>query len=134
MALTAQQTADVRRFMGYPSVGLDYPTDDSRDFAYSFVSPGVWQTLTHRLNNMAPEDENTLITVYLTNLYVLETAITAASANLDTDSAAVWKHNRSEVSDRLKLFDEWRRRLCYFIGIAPGPSLGAGGNVRIRRS
>jgi hypothetical protein len=134
MPLTAQQTADVRRFAGYPSVGLDHPTDDSRDFAYSFVSPGIWETLTHRLNNMAPEDENTLVNVYLTNLYTLETGIVGAAANLDTEQAAVWKRNRNEVRERTKLFDDWRRRMCFFIGIPPGPSLGSGQGIRLRRS
>lgn len=132
MALTAQQQADVRRFAGYPSLGVDTPADNSRDFAYSYVSPGVWQTLNHRLNNMPPEIESTLTTVYLTNLTALEAAIPAAAANLDTDQAAVWHRNKSEVGDRFKLFDEWRRRMCGFIGIAPGPMLGKGGS-RMRR-
>jgi hypothetical protein len=132
MALTAQQTADCRRFCGYPSLGIDTPADASRDFAYGWVSPGVWQTLFTRLQNMPPETENTLITVYLANLYVLEAAIVGAGANLDTDEAAVWKRNRNEVGDRTRLFDRWRRRMCDLIGIAPGPYLGEGG-LRIAR-
>ncbi|QAU22589.1 hypothetical protein EO087_00215 [Dyella sp. M7H15-1] len=133
MALTAQQVADVRRFAGYPMLGTDTPADDSRDFAYGFVSPGIWQTLFHRLNNLTPENENTLITVYLTNLSTLETAIVNAAANLDTAQASVWVHNPTEVHDRERLFDSWRRRMCAFIGIAPGPVLGAGGGARIVR-
>ena len=131
MALTAQQQADTRRYAGYPMLG-DTVADDSRDFAYGWVSPGVWQTLNHRLANMRPEEESILINTYLTNLAALESAIPAASANLDTDEAAVWKHNKTEVSDRGALFDSWRRRMCQFIGVAPGPYLGAGG-VRIVR-
>lgn len=127
MALTAQQTADVRRFAGYPALGTDTPADDSRDFAYGWVSPGVWQTLFHRLANLTPENETTLTSIYLTNLYALETAIVGAAANLDTAQAAVWTRNPTEVSDRMKLFDDWRRRMCNFLGIAPGPSLGRGG-------
>ncbi len=133
MALTAQQIADVRRFAGYPMLTTDTPADDTRDFAYSFVSPGVWQTLYHRLNNLTPENETTLTTVYLTNLYALETALPAASANLDTAEAAVWKHNQNEVRDRQRLFDDWRRRMCAFIGIPPGPTLGSGG-IQIARA
>jgi hypothetical protein len=129
--LTAQQMADVRRFAGYPMLA-DTQADDSRDFAYGWVSPGVWQTLEHRLTNMRPEEESILITTYLTPLSTLETAITAAGDNLDTDVAAVWTHNKNEVSDRTKLFDQWRRRMCYFIGVAPGPSLGDGGGRIIR--
>lgn len=132
MTLTAQQNVDVRRFAGYPSLGTDTPADASRDFAYGWVSPGVWQTLFTRLANMPPEVESTLIGIYLTNLYVLEAAIPAASDNLDTDVAAVWTHNKNEVSDKTRLFDQWRRRMCDFIGIAPGPYLGVGG-LRISR-
>lgn len=123
MALTDQQISDVRRFAGYPLLG-DTIADDSRDFAYGFVSPGVWQTLQHRLTNLRPEEETTLISVYLTNLTQLESDITGARSNLDTDAAAVWKHNPNEVSDRTRLFDSWRRRMCAFIGVAPGPALG----------
>jgi hypothetical protein len=126
MALTAQQTADVRRFAGYPSLGTDTPADASRDFAYGWVSPGVWQTLFTRLANMPPEIESTLINVYLVNLNALEAAIPAATANLDTDQAAVWKHNKNEIADREALFDKWRRRMCGFLGINPGPYLGDG--------
>lgn len=129
--LTAQQMADVRRFAGYPMLA-DTVADDSRDFAYGWVSPGVWQTLNHRLNNMKPEEQTILINTYLTNLYTLEIAITAASANLDTEQAAVWKWNKNEVRDRKNLFDDWRRRMCWFIGVAPGPSLGNGGTLIVR--
>ena len=129
--LTAQQMADCRRFCGYPMLA-DTQADDSRDFAYGWVSPGVWQTLQHRLTNMRPEEESILINTYLTQLNTLEAAIYGAGANLDTDQAAVWIHNKNEVSDRSKLFDQWRRRMCWFIGVAPGPSLGNGGTLIVR--
>ena len=105
----------------------DVRADDSRDFAYSFVSPGIWQTLNHRLNNMKPEEESILVNTYLENLTTLEAAIPASGADLDTNVASVWERNTQEVSDRMDLFDDWRRRMCFFIGIAPGPSLGPGG-------
>jgi hypothetical protein len=129
--LTAQQLADVRRFAGYPLLG-DTVADDSRDFAYGWVSPGIWMTMQHRLMNLRAEEETTLISVYLTPLYTLETAIFGAGDNLDTDQAAVWTRNKTEVSDRSKLFDQWRRRMCGFLGFAPGPALGNGGGQVIR--
>lgn len=132
MALTDQQIADVRRFAGYPALGTDTPADDSRDFAYGWVSPGVWQTLQHRLTHLTAENEQSLVTVYLTNLATLESAIVGAGDNLDTDVAAVWTRNKSEVSDRTRLFDSWRRRMCGFLGIAPGPALGQGGLRLVR--
>ncbi|WP_248769068.1 hypothetical protein [Pseudomonas sp. MWU12-2345] len=128
--LTNQQLADVRRFIGYPMLG-DVIADDTRDLAYGWVSPGVWQTLFHRLSTLRPEEEAQVVT-FLATLYGLETAVTGSSANLDTDQAAVWVHNKNEVSDRMRLYKLWRRELCSFIGIAPGPSLGSGGSRIVR--
>ena len=50
-----------------------------------------------------------------------------AGGNLDTDQAAVWKHNKDEVRDRSQLFDGWGRRLCGFIDVPPGSGLGVRG-------
>lgn len=129
--LTDQQKTDVRRYAGYPMVG-DTPVDNTRDFAYGWVSPGVWETLFRRLNSMSASEENVLINTYLTKLALLETAITDASDNLDTDVAAIWTHNKNEVSDRMNLFNKWRRMMCSFIGIPPGPWLGNGGTRVVR--
>ncbi|WP_323115540.1 hypothetical protein [Klebsiella variicola] len=129
--LTDQQKTDVRRYAGYPIIG-NTPTDASRDFAYGWVSPGVWETLYSRLNSMSASEENVLITVYLDKLATLETAITDASDNLDTDVAAIWTHNKNEVSDRMSLFNKWRRQMCSFIGIPPGPWLTKGGCQIVR--
>lgn len=128
--LTDQQLADTRRYAGYPMLG-DTVADNSRDFAYGWVSPGTWQTLFHRLTNLRPEEETILVN-YLTKIAGLETAVTDSSDNLDTDQAAVWYHNKNEVNDRMKLFNLWRRQMCDFIGIAPGPSLGQGGTRLVR--
>ncbi len=78
------------------------------------------------MNNFAPA-EIQVVRYYLANLYTLESAVPGAGANLDTDQAAVWTHNKDEVSDRSQLFDDWGCRLCRFIGVPPGPGLGAGG-------
>lgn len=129
--LTDQQKTDVRRYAGYPMIG-NTPTDASRDFAYGWVSPGVWETLYSRLNSMSASEENVLITVYLDKLATLETAITDASDNLDTDVAAIWTHNKNEVSDRMSLFNKWRRQMCSFIGIPLGPWLTKGGCQIVR--
>ncbi len=58
---------------------------------------------------------------YLAALTNLELAVPRAGDSLDTDQAAVWTRNRTEPLDRLALFDEWRRRLCAFLGVHPGP-------------
>lgn len=126
--LTAAQKSDVRRHMGYPALA-DTVADDARDFAYGWVSPGVLQTLEHRLNNLRPEEETTLINVYLANLSALEAAIPAASALLQVGVAAVFTRNPRELSERNGLFDGWRRRMCDFLGFAPGPGLRSGNRI-----
>jgi hypothetical protein len=83
---------------------------------------------------MAPEEEAVVRTTSLANLATLETAIVGAAANLDTDVAAVWTHNKREVADRESLFASWRGRLCAFMGIPPGPDMvngSSGGQMRI---
>jgi hypothetical protein len=120
MSFTDAEKVDVRRFMGYQAYGAGPSGFQGWRFfqAYGLVE--------FRLNNMAPAEESVVRTTYLANLYTLETAIVSASANLDTDQAAVWKHNRNEVADRARLFDSWRRRLCQFLGVPPGDALACG--------
>jgi hypothetical protein len=123
-AFTDAQFVDIRRFCGYPA---------RADGNVLFPAPWVnvqYLALEYRLQHMSQSEGAVVITTYLTNLYVLETAIVTAAANLDTDQAAVWKHNRDEVPQRAALFDAWRRRLCAFMGIQPGPDFvtaGGGG-------
>ena len=124
--LTAAQLADVRRHAGYWLVGTTQPVNANTDTV--FVRFGMTtMSLFTRLTTMATEDEAVLVNVYLANLTTLESAIPTASANLDTDVAAVWTHNKNEYRDRKLLFDGWRREFCAFLGITPGPSLGAAG-------
>ena len=125
MAFTNQERVDIRRFCGYGMFGGNAsPAWGMRYFTQ-------YGTLEYKLTNPAPEEETTLRLVYLTgnptSLYALEAAVYGATANLDTDQAAVWKHNKNEVRDRKNLFNQMRRDLCDFIGIEPGPALGDGG-------
>lgn len=128
--LTPQQQADARRYMGYPMLG-DTTPDDRSDAAYAQMTSGRYQTLAHRLNTLRPEEE-TIVASYLTTLAGLENGITRAADNLDTDKAAVWQRNRSEVADRTRLYNQWRRQLCGLLGIRPGPALGSGTTRIIR--
>lgn len=115
-ALADAERVDVRRFCGYPAYGAGSSGFQSWRF---FEAYG---TLEFRLSNFAP-GELQVVRQYLANLYTLEQGVPAAAANLDTDVAAVWTHNRSEVADRTRLFVDWCRRLAFFIGIPPGPGL-----------
>lgn len=101
-------------------------------FGYRFFTQ--YGTLEYKLTNPAAEEETTLRLVYLTgnptSLYALEAALYGTTANLDTDVAAVWTHNKNEQRDRERLFNRMRRDLCNFLGISPGPSLAdSGGSI-----
>lgn len=117
---TDGQKVDIRRFCGYPAFGATAAGFSNWRFFQAYG------TLEYRLNNLAPA-EIAVTLQYISTLASLEAAIPPSSANLDTESAAAWVHNRNESADRANLFDGWRRRLCGFLGVPPGPALhGAG--------
>ena len=114
------EKADVRRFCGYPTYGSNASGFQSWRF---FTQYGL---LEYRMNNFAPA-EFANVRYFLSQLYPLESAVWAASANLDTDKAAVFIRNKSEVSDRTALFNQVRKNFCGVVGIPPGPDLESGG-------
>jgi hypothetical protein len=114
---TEAQKVDIRRFCGYQAYGAG----PSGFQGWRFFQ--AYGTLEFKLNNLDPAEETVITTIYLANLYTLESAIPASGTNLDTDEAAVWKHNRREVEDRIRIFDHWRRELCRFLGVPPGDGL-----------
>ena len=118
-AFTDAQKTDVRRYCGYPAYGAGAAGFQGWRF---FQAYGL---LEFRLNNLSPAEIG-VVTNYLTTLATLECAITDAGSRLDTSEAAVWTRNPYEVRERVGLFDDWRRRLCGFLGLPPGPSLGDG--------
>ena len=119
-SFTDGQKADVRRFCGYPAYGAGAAGFDSWRFFQAFG------TLEYRMNNLSTA-EVAVTLQYLSTLATLEAAIPPSSDNLDTESAAAWTHNPNETADRMKLFDTWRRRLCGFLGVPPGPALASAG-------
>lgn len=115
---TSAQLVDIRRYCGYPAYG---------DGAVVFPSPWIMRqylALEYRLLHMSADEGAVVATTYLANLATLENAIPTTSDNLDTDSAAVWTHNKNELRDREVLFDSWRRRLANFLGVPVGPQFG----------
>lgn len=118
--LSDAQKVDVRRFCGYPAYGAGAAGFESWRFFQAYG------TLEYRMNNLAPT-EIVVLVQYLTTLNALEAVIPEASGNLDTDAAASWQHNKREIADRASLFDQWRRRLCGFLGLPPGPTLEPSG-------
>jgi len=119
-AFTDAQKVEIRRFCGYPAYGAGAAGFNAWRFFQAYG------TLEYRLNNLAPA-EIAVTLQYISTLATLEAAIPPTSANLDTDSAAAWTHNENETRDRTLLFDSWRRRLCGFLGIPPGPALADAG-------
>ena len=115
-SLLDAEKADIRRFCGYPPYGAGAAGFSGWRF---FQAYGLAE---FRMNNMAPA-EYANIRYILAQLYTLEAAVWGAGANLDTDQAAVWKHNRDEIAHREGLFSLHRRRLCSLLGVPPGPDL-----------
>ena len=124
MSLTDAEKTDARRFCGYPAYGASAAGFQNWRFYQAY---GL---LEFRLNNLA-DTELTVLRGYLGTLACLEASIPRAAENLDTDQAAVWTRNRREAQDRTALFDDWRRRLCGFLGIPPGPALASGGSLTL---
>ena len=120
--LSEREKTDARRFLGYPAHGADL----SGAMSWWFVQAAG--TAEYRLGNLTASEEAVLRT-YLTTLARLEHAIPDAGAGLDTASAAGWVRNPRELQDRERLFDQWRRRLCGFLGVPPGASLSGGASV-----
>ena len=116
MVLTDIEKTDIRRFCGYPVYGTAVAGfQDPRSFQ-------AYGLLESRMNNLS-DAEAAVVRRYLCTLTILETAVPQAGDNLDTDQAAVWTRNRDELRDRTALFDDWRRRLCGFLGVSPGQAL-----------
>ena len=119
--LTDAEKIDARRFMGYPAFG----TNLSGNMGWQFYQAAG--LVEYRLNNLA-EGEQVVLRQHLATISALEHSIPEAGTSLDTSSAGEWVRNPAELADRWRLLDDWSRRLCAFLGVPPGPSLGGGSN------
>jgi len=122
--LSDAEKTDARRFCGYPAYGAAPVGFETWRFFQ------VYGLLEFRLNNLSTS-ELMVLRRYLATLSLLEIAVPKAGESLDTDVAAVWTRNRSEPYDRARLFDGWRKRLCGFLGIPPGPALADNGIILV---
>lgn len=114
---SSQQLTDIRRFCGYPAIG-----DGNVVFPFPWVMR-QYLALEYRLQHLSQTDGTTLVSQYLAPLYAVEQSLASVWQNLDTSQAAVWTHNVNEQRDKVEAFDYWRRRLCAFLQIPPGPEL-----------
>lgn len=115
-SLSDSEKNDVRRFLGFSVIGVD-----QANTSMWFTIP-QFRMLEYRMNNLRPEELQQVRT-YLQQLYPLELAVPSASDNLDTEQAAVWRHNANEVADRMRLFNIWRQQLANYLGVGVGPGL-----------
>ena len=127
--LTDSQKDDVRRHCGFPVFGLGVGTTPPT-FGYRY---NTWYLiLEYRMNNLGQNQANLLVDTYINNCNQLEQAILTASSNLDTDRAAVWYHNKNEVSDRFKLYKLWCDRTIEFMGLqTPSKLLSLGTRITV---
>ena len=117
--LTEAEKVDIRRFCGYPVYGA--APSGMQSWRYF----QVYGLIEFRLTNLSAS-ETVIARRYLANIISLELAVPAASDSLDTNQAAMWTRNTNELGDRIRLLDEWRRRLCGFLGVPSGPALSSG--------
>ena len=112
--LTDSQKDDVRRHCGFPVFGLGVGTTPPT-FGYRY---NTWYLiLEYRMNNLGQNQANLLVDT---------------SSNLDTDRAAVWYHNKNEVSDRFKLYKLWCDRTIEFLGLqTPSKLLSLGTRITV---
>jgi hypothetical protein len=120
MAFTDSEKTDIRRHCGYPAYGGTPQGFNGWRFYQAYG------TLEYRMQMLSGAEEG-VVRHHLATLAQLEAAIPAVSTTLDTAQAAVWTRNADELRERTRLFDDWRRRLCGFLGLPPGPALADAG-------
>ncbi len=124
MAFTETERTDIRRHCGYPAFGVGNAAFQNWRFYQ------VYGLLEFRLNWLSGAEE-AVVRQYLGTLSQLEEAIPGVGTALDTEQAANWTRNPRELSERRRLFDDWRRRLCGFLGVPSGPGLGPSAPVLV---
>jgi hypothetical protein len=122
--LSDGEKTDARRFLGYPAHGADV----SGSMGWQFYQ--AYGAMEWRLDNLSSSEE-AVLRQYLGTLVTLELAIPGAGPGLDTGSAVGWVRNPAEVADRVRLFDDWRRRFAGFLGVPVGPALMSSGGSSV---
>lgn len=124
MAFSDVERTDIRRHCGYPAYGSGAEGFQGWRFHQAY---GL---LEFRMMRMSGAEE-AVTRQYLATLATLEQAVPESAAMMDTEQAAVWKRNPRELRERTALFDDWRRRMCGFFGVPPGPALSGRSSVLV---
>lgn len=90
----------------------------------------AYGALEFRLANLQGVEE-AIVQRQLAQCRALEAAVPGSSDAIGTAKAGPWVRNREEQADRLRLLDSWRRRLCAFLGVPPGPGLVHGSTLAL---
>ncbi|MGR3717169.1 MAG: hypothetical protein ACU0B1_10520 [Thermohalobaculum sp.] len=114
--LTEAELVAARRHCGYPAHGAQAPGGGW------YFSP-AYGALEYRLANLV-DSEEVVLRGYVGTIEALEEAVPASADGLDVSEAGSYRRNASELAERIRLLDEWRRRLCAFLGVPAGPGLG----------
>jgi len=111
--LSDSDKVDLRRYMGFPAFGNTLTPDAGYRYYQRYL------IVEYRMNNLQPEEENRLTTIFLPNLRQLEQDIYGVRNNTDTAQAAVWHRNPLELSERVQNYNWWRTQLAQFFGVEP---------------
>lgn len=122
--LSDAEKTDARRFLGYPV----YAAGQFGRVGWALVQASG--SVDYRLSNLS-QTEEAVFREYLDTLRSLERSIPGSAVALDTQSAGGWVRNPTELGERMRLFDDWRRRFCAFLGLPPGPELNRGRDFRL---
>lgn len=122
MAFTDAERTDIRRFCGYPAYGNGTAGYQGWRFNQAYGA------MEFRIQHLSGAEE-AVVRRYLGELCLLERQVPAAGDTLDTAAAGEWTRNDDELRARLALLDDWRRRLCGFLGVPAGPALEGGASV-----
>jgi hypothetical protein len=109
---------DIRRMCGYGSYGVGA----TGFFEMGFFIPS-YQVLELRMNTLTASEFSRVTNNYLAKCLQLEQDIYDTRETVNIDTAAVYKRNLNEGRERHNEFNYWRRALCQFFGIDPGPQL-----------
>ncbi|NHO34261.1 hypothetical protein [Acetobacter fallax] len=119
IGLTDAEKVNLRRYCWYPVIGIKSNIQNSWPY---FAKYGTFE---YKLNNLSDAEIEILRSMLMT-LACLELGPSHAAQNLDTDKASVWTHNKTEVSERISLFNQQRLELIRFLGVEPGPGWSSG--------